>query len=479
MAASQPDWRLSWYRGVVALAAGEPGVAASVARLLYRHLPGELAPKLALGHAAEQAGDHEQAARWYDIVSRVDPALTSAAFGLARAEGDGRPSGSCRCLPADPRHVRRLRGCADRCGRPVARPRRRRWRPRRRAAGGGDRRGAGPRPRAAGPPHRRCPLGRPRHHQPERHPGRPDGEGPRPCPDRPRRAARAGGRVPRRRSPRLDEARNASRSWTGPTRSGPGPGGSESSMSTEPLLGCPVCAPGLAGDTFCEAWARKSVSRATQPDIRGDRPWDRGRRHRPRLGAPAQRGCGPSGVGRGRRGAVAVCDGVSSSTGSEVAAQVAAEELGRSGAGGPSPAGGPSRRLGRGPGRPRGGRPSRGHRRHHPVDGRRRPERPVVHGRLAVWDGTDVTVGWLGDSRAYWVDEDGCRQLTVDHSWAEDQVSAGRLDRESAEADSRAHAITRWAGADAPPAPVRSPPSVRRGAAASSCARTDSGTTRR
>jgi serine/threonine-protein kinase PknG len=85
MAASQPDWRLRWYRGVVALAAGEPGVAAPWLDSVYRHLPGELAPKLALGHAAEQAGDHEQAARCFDIVSRVDPGLTSAAFGLARA----------------------------------------------------------------------------------------------------------------------------------------------------------------------------------------------------------------------------------------------------------------------------------------------------------------------------------------------------------------------------------------------------------
>ena len=72
---------------------------------------------------------------------------------------------------------------------------------------------------------------------------------------------------------------------------------------------------------------------------------------------------------------------------------------------------------------------------------------------LAVWDGADVTVGWLGDSRAYWLDGAGCRQLTVDHSWAEEQVSSGRLSREMAEADGRAHAITRWLGADAPPGP--------------------------
>ena len=52
---------------------------------VYRYLPGELAPKLALAHAVEQAGDHAMAAAWFDIVSSVDPGLTSAVFGLARA----------------------------------------------------------------------------------------------------------------------------------------------------------------------------------------------------------------------------------------------------------------------------------------------------------------------------------------------------------------------------------------------------------
>jgi serine/threonine-protein kinase PknG len=84
-ASAGPDWRVSWYRGVVALAANEPDIAATWFDSVYRHLPGELAPKLALGHAAEQARDHTRAAAWFDIVSRVDPNLTSAAFGLARA----------------------------------------------------------------------------------------------------------------------------------------------------------------------------------------------------------------------------------------------------------------------------------------------------------------------------------------------------------------------------------------------------------
>ena len=43
-----------------------------------------MAPKLALGIAAEMAKDWRQAIRYYDIVSRTDPAFTSASFGLAR-----------------------------------------------------------------------------------------------------------------------------------------------------------------------------------------------------------------------------------------------------------------------------------------------------------------------------------------------------------------------------------------------------------
>jgi serine/threonine-protein kinase PknG len=80
-----PDWRVGWYRGVAALAAGAPADAARELDQVYRYLPGELAPKLALAHAAEQAGGHAMAAAWFDIVSSVDPGMTSSVFGLARA----------------------------------------------------------------------------------------------------------------------------------------------------------------------------------------------------------------------------------------------------------------------------------------------------------------------------------------------------------------------------------------------------------
>jgi serine/threonine protein phosphatase PrpC len=63
-----------------------------------------------------------------------------------------------------------------------------------------------------------------------------------------------------------------------------------------------------------------------------------------------------------------------------------------------------------------------------------------------------LAVGWVGDSRAYWIDAEPAivRQLTVDDSWAEAQVEAGRMTEVEAEADPRSHAITRWIGADAP-----------------------------
>lgn len=59
-----------------------------------------------------------------------------------------------------------------------------------------------------------------------------------------------------------------------------------------------------------------------------------------------------------------------------------------------------------------------------------------------------TTYGWLGDSRAYWIQGDTVAQLTADHSWAADQEQLGLLDAETIAADPRAHSITRWLGAD-------------------------------
>lgn len=63
-----------------------------------------------------------------------------------------------------------------------------------------------------------------------------------------------------------------------------------------------------------------------------------------------------------------------------------------------------------------------------------------------------LVVGWVGDSRAYWVPVDRGTppaRLTEDDSWAAQMVAAGLMNEAEAYADERAHAITGWLGADA------------------------------
>jgi serine/threonine-protein kinase PknG len=119
LAAEDPsDWRIAWTDGLrrLALAGAGTATAASTATgggtaaaagratgagtvtgagtataaggafsAVYDELPGELAPKLALGFAAEAAGDAASAARYFKLVWTVDRSCISAAFGLARA----------------------------------------------------------------------------------------------------------------------------------------------------------------------------------------------------------------------------------------------------------------------------------------------------------------------------------------------------------------------------------------------------------
>jgi len=67
-----------------------------------------------------------------------------------------------------------------------------------------------------------------------------------------------------------------------------------------------------------------------------------------------------------------------------------------------------------------------------------------------VLDGSLLVVGWVGDSRAYWLPDEGDGLLlTVDDSFAAEQVAAG-IPRRDAENGPHAHAITRWLGLDAP-----------------------------
>ena len=68
----------------------------------------------------------------------------------------------------------------------------------------------------------------------------------------------------------------------------------------------------------------------------------------------------------------------------------------------------------------------------------------------AVLDAELLVVGWVGDSRAYWLPDSGAAEtLTVDDSWAAEQIARG-VPRREAEEGPQAHAITRWLGVDAP-----------------------------
>src|ERR1700683_4688905 len=64
---------------------------------------------------------------------------------------------------------------------------------------------------------------------------------------------------------------------------------------------------------------------------------------------------------------------------------------------------------------------------------------------------TDMTVCWLGDSRAYWLapTESESVQLTRDDSVAGGMVEAGLATEETAMALPHAHVLTRWLGAEA------------------------------
>jgi serine/threonine protein phosphatase PrpC len=67
----------------------------------------------------------------------------------------------------------------------------------------------------------------------------------------------------------------------------------------------------------------------------------------------------------------------------------------------------------------------------------------------ALVGGGELAVGWIGDSRAYWMSAGGGQRLTIDDSWAAEQAARGTMSEAAAEADPRAHSITGWLGADA------------------------------
>jgi serine/threonine-protein kinase PknG len=97
------DWRVDWYRGRSLFLQGKD--SRSVFERVYRAIPGEIMPKLALGFTAEQQGDFAGAAWYYDRVLETDPSYLSAAFGLARCwQVLGDRSGAIAALDRIPGH---------------------------------------------------------------------------------------------------------------------------------------------------------------------------------------------------------------------------------------------------------------------------------------------------------------------------------------------------------------------------------------
>ncbi len=76
-------------------------------------------------------------------------------------------------------------------------------------------------------------------------------------------------------------------------------------------------------------------------------------------------------------------------------------------------------------------------------------ESPSTTVIAALVDGRSATIGWVGDSRAYWISNGEARQLTTDHSWINAVVMDGQMTPEEAGKSPRSHGITRWLGADA------------------------------
>jgi serine/threonine protein phosphatase PrpC len=71
----------------------------------------------------------------------------------------------------------------------------------------------------------------------------------------------------------------------------------------------------------------------------------------------------------------------------------------------------------------------------------------------ALCRGSEIGIGWVGDSRAYWLGGDGPEQLTIDDSFAAEGVAKGLLTAEQAANSPFLHAITHWVGPNSPERP--------------------------
>ena len=65
---------------------------------------------------------------------------------------------------------------------------------------------------------------------------------------------------------------------------------------------------------------------------------------------------------------------------------------------------------------------------------------------LLLSHGSLYNICWVGDSRAYLVDKEQMKQITVEHSLVQALIDQGELTREEAETDPRKNAVTRALG---------------------------------
>ncbi|MBC9716417.1 trypsin-like peptidase domain-containing protein [Streptomyces sp. TRM66268-LWL] len=102
------DWRIPWHEGLLHLAHQRVERARPLFTQVYEDIPGEYAPKLALGYCHEHLGQAGQAKEFYRSVWCRNHAQGSAAFGLARMHlADRLPREAVVALegvPPDSRH---------------------------------------------------------------------------------------------------------------------------------------------------------------------------------------------------------------------------------------------------------------------------------------------------------------------------------------------------------------------------------------
>ncbi len=213
-----------------------------------------------------------------------------------------------------------------------------------------------------------------------------------------------------------------------------------------PVHRCPGCgAVALSTDGYCDQCGLRQPDGTDHTEVEAAGSAgvsDRGKRHSRNEDAMALTGT-RDGV------AAVVCDGVSSSSRPEEASRIAADtaaatlaELRASGADPESAMRAAAARAGEavaGLVAPASGETTQ------PSGG----EPPSCTFVSALTHGRSVTVGWIGDSRAYWLAGDGtAARLTDDDSWAGQMVASGALTEEEAERHPNAHVITAWLGAD-------------------------------